>query len=157
MGIVAFDVGVVRFADGVEGALPQVEGIGQDVGLPAKRQRFALGALLAVLEGVAQASLDALVRIDGGLHGDLVLGALLQESAGTGVETFGVFADDHKVNVLGALVFQRALHAGIELDRTQVDVLIQGKSEGEEKAFLQNAGLYFGVSDGAEKNGVEPA
>ena len=40
----------------------------------------------------------------------------------------GVFAHDHEVDVLWALVLKRGLDVGVELDRAQVDVLVEGEA-----------------------------
>ena len=80
---------------------------------------------------------------------------LYSEAAGAGVEALGVLADDDEVDVLGLLVLQRAVNAGIELDRAQVDVLVQLEADAEQHALLEDAGLDVGVADGAQEDGVE--
>ena len=157
MGVVALDVGILGFADFVEGAFPQVEGVGEDVGLAAQGERLLAVALARVLERVAQAALDALACVDRLLDGDLVGRASLEEAAGAGVEALGVLADDDEVDLLGSLVAERRVDAGVELDRAQVDVEVELEAQAQQDALLEDAGLDVGVADGAEQDGVEAA
>jgi hypothetical protein len=53
--------------------------------------------------------------------------------------------------VLGALVLEGRFHVGVQLDRAQVDVLVQGKAGLEQDADLEDAGLDVGVADGAQE------
>ncbi len=83
--------------------------------------------------------------------------ALVLEAAHAGVEPLGVLAHDDEVDVLRPLVLERAVHAGVELDRPQVDVLVQLEPHGEQDALLQDARRHVGVADGAQVDGVELA
>ncbi len=62
---------------------------------------------LAILKRVADNALDALARVDVFLNRDLIGRALLEDSAGIGVNALGVFADDHKIYILRLDAFQR--------------------------------------------------
>ena len=86
---------------------------------------FLLVALAGVVEGPADAALAALAGVDGGLRGDFVGRALLQEPAHAAVHVLGVLADDDEVDVVGPLAGQRRLDAGEQLHRPEVDVLVE--------------------------------
>src|SRR6185503_11211956 len=146
---------VVPGADLVEDALPEVEREGEDVRLPAERERLPPVPLLRVLERVAQAALDALPSVDGLLHRDLVRGAALERAAGARVQPLGVLAHDDEVDVLGPLVLERRVDARIELDGPKVDVEVELEARAEEDALLEDARLHVGVADGAEQDRVE--
>ena len=77
-----------------------------DVRLGDERELLAFGvvAFFAELEGVADAALAAAAGVEGGLRGDFVRGAFVQEALDAAVEVFGVFADDDEVDVFGAFV-----------------------------------------------------
>ena len=60
VGVVALDVGVVGLADLIECALPEIEGVGQHVGLAAQGQGLLAVALTGIVESIAQAALDRL-------------------------------------------------------------------------------------------------
>ena len=121
------------------------------------RLAFRVVPLASVLEGPADAPLAAFAGVDGRLRGDFVGRALLEEAADAAVEVFGVLADDDEVDVLGALAGQRRLDAGIELDRAQVDVLIELETQFQQQALFQDARRDVGMPDRAEKDGVEGA
>ena len=57
----------------------------------------------------------------------------------------------------GPLSLSGRVYTRIELDRTQIDVLIELKAQFEKNAFFKNAGLHIGMADGAEVNGIQPA
>ena len=141
----------------MEGAFPEVEGVGQHVGLAAEGQLLLLVPLAGELEGVAQAALDAAAGVDAFLHGHLVGRALEDEAAGAGVEPFVVLAHDDEVDVLGLLVLERAEALVVELDRAQVDVLLQLEAGAQQDALFQDAGLDVGMADGAQQDGRELA
>ena len=141
----------------MERALPEIERVGQHVGLSAERERLALVSLARVIECIAQAALDAHARVDRLLHGDFVLRAAAKIAAGARVKTFGVLAHDDKVDVLGALARQRRFDAGIELDGAQVDVEVELETEAEKDAFFEDPRLDVGMADGAEQDRVKAA
>ena len=76
----------------------------------------------------------------------------LKNPAGPAVEAFGILADDHKIDVLRPLILEGGVHAGIELDGTKVDVLVEDETQTEENALFQDAGFYIGVTDGPEED-----
>ena len=57
----------------------------------------------------------------------------------------------------GAFVLERRLDAGKQLDRPQVDVLIELKPQLQQQALFQDARLHVGMADRAEVDGVELA
>ena len=58
---------------------------------------------------------------------------------------------------LGPLVLQRRVHAGVELHRAEVDVLVQLEPQPQQQALFQDARGDLRVADGAEVDGVERA
>ena len=57
----------------------------------------------------------------------------------------------------GPLPTSGHLDAGKELDRPQVDVLIELKPQLQQQPLFQNARLHVGMADGAQVDGVELA
>ena len=96
MAVGGGDVGVLG-RDLVEGALPEVAGEGEDVGL-VDQGEVAAGAGLGLGEGEADAALDAPAGVDRALGGDLVGRALAQDAALAGVDALGVLPDDDGVD-----------------------------------------------------------
>ena len=86
-----------------------------------------------------------------------MVGSLVLHAAHAGVHAFGVFADDHEVDFVGSLVLERGLDVGIELDGTQVDVLVELEAGLEQDALFEDAGRDVRVADGAQKDAVETA
>ena len=118
---------------------------------------FLLVAFAGVVEGPADAALAAFAGVDGGLHGDFVGRALLEEPAHAAVQVFGVLADDDEVDVVGALAGQRRFHAGEQLHRPEVDVLIEAEAQFQEQALFQDARGHVGMADGAQQDGAVAA
>ena len=118
---------------------------------------FLLVSLAGVVEGPADAALAALAGVDGRLHGDFVGRALLEEPAHAAVHVFGVLADDDEVDVVGPLAGQRRLHAGEQLHRAEVDVLVEAEPQFQEQALLHDSRRHVGMADGAEQDGAEAA
>ena len=123
--------------------------------LPQSVSFFSLFRLRVNSKAIAQAALDAAARVDALLQGDLVGRAFEDESARAGVKPFVVLADDDEINVLGLLVFQRAEALVVELDRAQVDVLLQLEAGAQQDALFEDARLHVGMADGAEQDGRE--
>ncbi len=86
------------------------------------------------------------------LKGDLVGRALENKSAGAGIKPLVVFAHDDKINVLRLFAFERAEALVVELDRAQIDVLLQLEAQPEQDALFQNARFDLGMADGAQEN-----
>ena len=93
------DVGELA-RDLLDGARPQVAGVGQHVGLVHQRQLPA-GPGRCAGERVADDPLDAERGVEALLGGDLVRRALAQDAAGAGVGPLGALADDDHVDVAG--------------------------------------------------------
>ena len=81
----------------------------------------------------------------------------MHEALDAAVEVLGVLADDDEVDVLGLLALDRALDAGEQLHRAEVDVLVEAEAQVEQQLALEDAGLHVGVADGAEEDAVELA
>jgi hypothetical protein len=75
----------------------------------------------------------------------------LRDAPDAGVNTAGVLAHDHEVDVFRSLVLERGLHVGIPLHRLQIDVSIESKARPEQNADFQDAGLDVGMADGAQE------
>jgi len=163
MVVFALDVGILG-PDLGENAVPQFVHVGQDIGFPDQRQGVVLAdpARLApvpagIVEGVAQTARDLVVRVHHLLHRDLIAGALARKSADAGVQAAGVFTDHAVVDLFRPFALERTLHAGIEFDRPQIDVLVQLETQFQQHAFFKDARLDVGVADRAEIDGVEAA
>ena len=57
----------------------------------------------------------------------------------------------------GPLSLERRLDAGKQLDRPQVDVLVELKPQLQQQALFEDARLDVGMADGAQVDGVELA
>ena len=112
---------------------------------------------LAVFEGVADDALDAFAGVDVFLNRDLVGRALLENSAGIGVDAFGVFADDDEIHVLWLDAFQRAKRCIEQAHGTNVGVEIHFEAHAEQDFPGMNVGFDAGVAEGAGEDGVEIA
>ena len=55
----------------------------------------------------------------------------------------------------GPLAGQRGFDAGEELDRPEIDVLVEAETQGQEQALFQDAGGDVGMADGAQEDGLE--
>ena len=156
----------------MERAFPEVEAVGQNVCLSAESELGGVAGLLVLFgksaprilfrvtlrgefESELQAAVDLEAVVDHFLNRDFILGSLHGNAAHTGVDVAGVLADDDIVDVFGSLVGERRNDAGIELDRTQIDVLVESETELEENALLKDSGSDFGRSDCAEENRIE--
>ena len=152
--VVGLHVGVV-LGHLLERPPPEVMAKRQHVGLGDERERLLRAvALPRVFEGPADAPLAALAGVDGLLHGHLVGRALLEIAAHAAVKVFGVFADDHEVDVLRATAGQRRLHARQQFHGPQVDVLVELEPQVEEQSLLEDAGSDIGMADRSEKDRV---
>ncbi len=153
MGVVRRDVGIV-LRDFIEGSFPEIEGEGQDVGFAAQGQFLSLVSFSGDVEGEADAALHTLACIDGFLDGHFIGGSPFKDAARAGIEPFGVFPDDHEIDFLRSLVFQRRIDAFIKFHGAQIDVLIQFKAGPQQDALFEDARCYFGMTDRAEKDGL---
>jgi hypothetical protein len=66
------------------------------------------------------------------------------------VRSLGALADDDQVD--GPRVRERAVDAGEQLGRPQVDVVVEGEPEAEQQPALEHAGRDGRVADGAEED-----
>ena len=73
---------------------------------------------------------------------------------GADVKILVVLADDHHVDVLGALAPNRSLHAGIEADGPKVDVLVKIEPQPQQNALFENSGRHLGVANRSQQNHV---
>ena len=89
--------------------------------------------------------------------GDAANVTIAGESAGADVEVLVVLAHDHQVDLLGSLAPDRRLDARVELDRPEVDVLLEVEPQPQQQALLQHAGRDAGIADGAEDDRVAAA
>ena len=136
------DVGVLRLHL-VEGALPEIAGEGEDVGLVHQGEVLARAALGQV-EGEAHGALHAHAGVDAALGGHLVGRALPQRAALAGVGALGVLPDhDHVDVVLGVR------------ERPQVDVEVEVEPHLEEQAALDHPGRDTGGAHGPHEQGIK--
>ena len=91
------------------------------------------------------------------LHRHLVRRALLEEAAGAGVDALGVLPHDDEVDLFRPLVLQRRVNIGVELDRAQVDVLIELEAQLEQDPLLEDTRLHVRMADGTQVDGVKAA
>ena len=71
------------------------------------------------------------------------------------VQIFGVFADDNKIDVFGSFAGQGCFDTRIQFYGSQVDVLIELKSQFEQQAFFDHAGRHVRMSHGTQKDRVK--
>jgi len=98
MGIVLLYVGIL-LAHLVKGPLPEVEGVGERIGLSAKGELFCPIPFPAKLECISNAPLHPFSGIDRFLDSNLIGGALFYKTPSPGIEALSVFPDHHKINV----------------------------------------------------------
>ncbi len=111
--------------------------------------------LLRLLEAEAQDAFHALAGEDGGFDSDLVFGALMHASAGTGIFTFGIFTDAENVE---SIRFQRSLHAGQKPVRADIGVLHKCLADRQKQAVQRYRIRHLRwPADRAQQNGVEAA
>jgi len=86
---------------------------------------------------------------------DLEVGVALAPSgpaANADVEVLGVLAHDHEVYVLGALVLERGPDPLQQLDRPQIDILVEVEAHGQEYPLLQYAWADPRVPDSSQED-----
>ena len=133
-----------------DGAVPQIAGEGEDVGLVHQGQ-VVVGPAVRQLEGEPHTALDAHAGVDRPLGGHLGRRPLAQEPALAGVGPLGVLPDDDEVGPFG----DRSRDAG---EGTEVHVQVEREAQAEQEATLESARRHRRVPhrrpDGAEENGV---
>jgi hypothetical protein len=85
-----------------------------------------------VVEGRADDALDALAGVDVLVDGDLVGGAAAHLAADVDVDPLGVLAKDHEVDVLRAVVLERAQAVVEAAHRAHVGVEVEPEAKAEE-------------------------
>ncbi len=119
-------------------------------------ERELLAAPLGEVERVAHDPLDAERGVDGGLVGDLVRRAAADRAAVADVRALGALAHHDEVDVAGR--GERAGHAGVELRRAQVDVVVELEAQLQQQPALDVRVLQPRVAghsaDGAEQDRV---
>ncbi len=146
----------------LEHPLPQSAGMGHRVRLVAHQNFAAWRAVkslipLAILEGVAEDALDPLARVDVFLRGDLVGRALLEDAARIGVDTFGVFADHHEIQILGLNSLQRTQSHIEQPHRAYIGVEIHLEAHAEENLFGMDVRRDARITERTDKDCVEIA
>src|ERR1051326_175042 len=152
MGIVALNVFVILLANFVKGTLPKIECKCQHVCLAAKCQFLVFVALASEFERISETAFDSAPSVYAFLQSNFVGRALEHESTGASVKTFVILADDHKINVLWLLVFERAEALVIQFHRPKVNVLFQFETCAQKDSLFQNAGLHIRMANRAEQN-----
>jgi hypothetical protein len=76
------------------------------------------------------------------------------KAAGSDVQVFVVLTHHDHVDVVWSLAADRALDAGIKLDWTQVDVLVEVEPNPEKNSFFQDSRSDRGMTDRTQENGV---
>ena len=153
----------------MEGALPEIEHIGQHIGLAAERQLAGLAGSNVffgkpaprILPGMTffrklkrkfQAAVNLCTGIDHFLNRDFIRRPFSGNAAHAGIYVAGVLAHDDIVDVFRRLVGKGSLHARIQFHGAQIDILVKIEPEFQEDSFLKNAGGNVGTSDRAEIN-----
>ena len=141
--------------DLLDGAPPQVAGVGQHVVLVHEGEVPARSACRPG-EGVAHDPLDAERGVDADLGRDLVRGPDPQGPAVADVGALGALADDDEVDAARrhARHVEGAGRARVEPRRAQVDVVVEGEAQRQQHAALEHAARHARVADGAEQDGV---
>ena len=148
------DVGELR-SDLLDGAAPEVPGVGQHVVLVHQGQVPA-GAGLRAGERVTHDALDAEAGVDADLSGHLGRCADAQRAPVAGVGTLGTFAHDHEVDAVGRHPghVERARDAGEQPGGAQIDVVVEGEPQGQQHAAFEHPARHARVADGPQEDGV---
>ncbi len=154
MVVIGLDVRILA-GDVLERPPPEIMPVGQYIRLGDERELLLAVAAAGVFERPADAPFAALAGVDGGLRGDFIRGPLLEETADARIQVFRVLADDHKIDVFGLLAGQGGLDAGEELDRAEVDVLVEIEPHLQQQPAFENAGRDIRMPDRAEQDRVE--
>ncbi len=131
--------------------------VGEDVDLAHEMELAHPIALAGEVERVANRALGPEASRHVHLGRCLLGRALVLEPAHVAVQPLRVLPHHHEVDLLGALVLERALDAGVELDRPQVDVLVELEANTEEEPLLQDARRHLRMAHGSQVDCVEAA
>ncbi len=154
------DVGVggghlrVFLGHGLEYPCPEVPCIGEDVRLPAHGQMTA-GSRPRQFECVPDTALHAETAVYRLLDGHLERRSLGSEFTGTDVEAFAVLTHHDHVDIGRLDITKRPNHPWMEFDRPQIDVQVELLAESEDDLLLEDPRCHFGMSNGAEQDGVD--
>ena len=110
--------------------------------------------VLGQLARVGHHAVGALAREQRLLHGELLVGALVQAAADLRVLALVVLADDHHVDLLGGDVLERGGDAGPQPDRPQVHVLAERAADRDQQAPEADVVGHVVPADGAEEDRV---
>ena len=135
--------------------LDDAGGLGIRLALQGRTTCHCVGLAAGVVEGVADDALDAFAGVDVFLDGDLVGSSLFEEAADADVEAFGVFAEDHQVNVVGGAIAERGEARVEEFGGAGVDVEVELEAQAEEDVGGVLVGGDAGIAERAEEDGVE--
>ena len=165
--VAGVDVGVFP-ADGFEDALPEISSEGHGVGLVGHTDAQRLGAgtgrleagatkrvAVGEFEGMPDDAFDAFAGVDVFLDGDLLGGSLLEMTAYADVEAFGVFAEDHQVEVFRAPITERGQAFVEEFGGAGVYVEVQLEAQAEEDVGGVLVGGHAGIAKSAKEDGVK--
>ena len=98
-----------------------------------------------------------LAGVDRRLQRDAVQGLALKEAAGRDVFALGILADHDQVDFLRLPVGQRRPHAGKQLGRADVGVLVEALPHFDQRPYRLMVGHVRRIAQGAEIDGVKPA
>jgi hypothetical protein len=107
-----------------------------------------------LFERIPQAALYTLTGVHRGLDCDFLGRPLASEPSGAHVQIFVVLADNHHVDVGRALTSDRRLHALVELDRPEIDVLLKIEAEPQQDTLFQDSGSHARVPYRAQEYGI---
>ena len=144
----------VFLAEFLENPLPET--VSESHGIRFVTHAQALQAVLAgVFESVADDALDPFAGIHVFLNSDLVRGPFLEESANTGVQAFGVFADDHQADVFFRAVAKRGKTVVEQLDGPGIDVEVQLEAQAQQNVGGMLVRGNARIAKRTKENGVK--
>ncbi len=154
MGVIRGNVGVIP-GHLFKGTHPQVMRKDKHIGFGAEGQFLPLVAFPCIFKRIADTALNTFTRINHLLNRHLIGRAFFHKAAGPQIQSFGIFTDNHKIDVLRLFVCQGCLHVGIQFYRAQVDILVQAEPETEEYSHLKDPRFYLGMADRPQVDGIE--
>ncbi len=143
------------FGDGGEALVPIGHGVADAVRLGGRGD--VLLAALRQFEGVAHHPVAAAAGEDRLLHHEFVGAALIEPAADRGIFALIVLAHDIEIDVAGLAALQRALDTLEQLDRAQIDVLVEAAADRDQQAPQRDMVRHAGKADRTEIDGVERA
>src|SRR5437868_14639215 len=137
--MIRLDVLIAR-RDFFEDALPEAVAVSQHIRFVAHGHALA-ARRPRIIESGSDDALDTFARVDLFLNGNLVRRAFLKVAAHEGVQAFGIFSKDDKINILFAAVFQRTQPRVNQFDRAQVDVEVEAGAHAEQ--YISGMSVVF--------------